>query len=306
MPRTPAKPDIRPHGFPGARHFVTPPDTLAAAGRHPLLRDLRVTAAGHFPHAAGHLVARTAGVPDHIVILCVQGSGWCRFGGRHWRLRAGEAIWIPPDTPHAYGTTKRRPWSIYWLHAAGARAEAYRRELELSDAQPLLATDASGALGPQFEALLEHQRLAFTPRHALAGATAAAHLLALLALHRGAPRADGQSARDRVRGSAEFLRRHLGRRVMVAECAKAAGLSAPHFTALFHRAHGCAPLAYLLRLRIQEAGLRLATTDAPVREIAAATGFADPLYFSRVFHRLAGAAPRAFRARHRVPGAADA
>lgn len=298
------KPAIRAHGFSGERHFVAPPDVVRAAARHALLRDLCVTAAGHFPQAAGHLVSRPAGVPDEIVILCVQGSGWCRFGGRHWRIRAGDLVRVPPRMAHAYGTTKRQPWSIYWMHLAGARATEHLRLLALSPEQPVLAMGGPGELTAHFEILLDHLRLGFSPGHYLAGATAAAHLLALLGLQRASPRPDGQSAHERVLSTVEYMRQHLAQPMRVADLAARAGLSSPHYSWRFRRAFGRPPLAFLLRLRVQEASRLLATTDRPVRDVAAAAGFPDPLYFSRAFKRVAGCAPRPYRLRHRATGGA--
>jgi AraC-like DNA-binding protein len=299
--RAPSSP-IRPHGFAGERHFVIPPDVLREAARHPVLRSLHVTAAGHFPHAAGHLVTRPRGVADHILILCVEGSGWCRFGGRHWRLRAGDAVLVPPAIAHAYGTTKRRPWSIYWMHFAGAQATAFAKAIGLSPQQPLLATDRIGELSYQFEVLLDLLHFGNAPPHLLASGTSAAHLLALLHLHRAAGRPDAHPAQEKVRGTVDFMRRNVARRVSVADFARVAGLSVPHYSWLFRHLFSLPPLAFFLRLKVQEACRLLATSDVPVKEIASETGFADPLYFSRVFKRLAGSAPRHYRAQHFASG----
>jgi AraC family transcriptional activator of pobA len=48
-----------------------------------------------------------------------------------------------------------------------------------------------------------------------------------------------------------------------------------------------------------EAARLVRFTDMSFRQIAAATGFSDPLYFSRIFKRHRGLAPRPFRAASR-------
>lgn len=302
MARPPIESPIRPHGFAGARHFVVPPDVLGRAAAHPVLRGLHVAAAGHFPQAVGHLVSRPSGTGEHILILCMEGIGWCRFGGRHWRLRAGEAVIIPASMAHSYGTTKRRPWTIYWMHFAGAQAPAFGKLMGWSTVQPLLATDRPGELSYQFEVLLDLLRFGYAPAHLLAAGTAASHLLALLNLSRTAGRPDAHPALEKVRGTVDLMRRNLARQVSVADFARVAGLSVPHYSWLFRRSFSLPPLAFFLRLKVQEACRLLATSDVPVKEIAAETGFPDPLYFSRVFKRLAGSAPRHYRTRHRSPG----
>ena len=42
-----------------------------------------------------------------------------------WVVTPGQLIAIPPGRPHAYGAGEHA-WSIYWCHAAGAAAEAFR------------------------------------------------------------------------------------------------------------------------------------------------------------------------------------
>lgn len=62
---------------------------------------------------------------------------------------------------------------------------------------------------------------------------------------------------------------------------------------------GTTPHAHLRKLRMARVQELLVTTNLPVGEIAAATGFENPEYLSAMFRRECGASPREFRARHR-------
>ncbi|MDD4745594.1 MAG: helix-turn-helix transcriptional regulator, partial [Eubacteriales bacterium] len=66
----------------------------------------------------------------------------------------------------------------------------------------------------------------------------------------------------------------------------------------FTRAVTMTPLAYLTRVRIEQARELLLTTRMPVSEVAPACGFESPSYFSRIFRSLTGQTPGMFR-RHR-------
>lgn len=289
----------RPHGFANERHIILPDDVRRNAAGLPVTRDLLPTAMGHFPHASGHLVQRRAGADDFILIFCVEGGGWCRFGGRHWRLRAGQVVIVPKGLPHAYGTTRRRPWSIYWAHFGGASEMDYLRMLSWSPTQPVLAVGATGALSWQFESMLDVLASGYGPASLYVLATAFAQLLALLNLHREAERPDARGSAARVRATTGFMRQHLGRPLKVEDLARVAGLSRAHYAALFRRLHGYPPLSFFLRMKVQEAGQALATTEEPVNAIAERFGFDDPLYFSRVFRRVTGEAPTSYRRTHR-------
>jgi AraC family transcriptional regulator len=59
------------------------------------------------------------------------------------------------------------------------------------------------------------------------------------------------------------------------------------------------PHAYVMRQRLLRAQELIASTDLPLIDIAAETGFADQSHFSRRFHQMTGVSPRTYRVRHR-------
>ena len=63
----------------------------------------------------------------------------------------------------------------------------------------------------------------------------------------------------------------------------------------FKAAHGEAPLAYLLRRRVERAAKLLRNSGLAVKDVAADCGFSSQYYFSRLFKRLVGVAPSALR-----------
>ncbi len=79
------------------------------------------------------------------------------------------------------------------------------------------------------------------------------------------------------------------------------GLPNRTFVRRFTAATGLPPIAYVLRLRVEEAKRRLERTDAPVERIAWEVGYEDPAAFRRLFRRITGIAPGAYRRRFQVP-----
>ena len=73
------------------------------------------------------------------------------------------------------------------------------------------------------------------------------------------------------------------------------------FKRRFVSATGLAPIAYVQRLRIEDAKERLERSDAPVDEISWRVGYEDPAFFRRLFKRTTGLAPAAYRKRFRIP-----
>jgi transcriptional regulator GlxA family with amidase domain len=122
-------------------------------------------------------------------------------------------------------------------------------------------------------------------------------VLFLGAVWRGC-RAGGEKARvaeARVRTSLDWMRLHAGDPLTLSQIAKQAGLSVPHYCALFKKHTGSSPVRYLRALRLQKACDLLDQSEAPIQTIAEACGFTNPFHFSRSFKAHIGLPPRAYR-----------
>ncbi len=92
----------------------------------------------------------------------------------------------------------------------------------------------------------------------------------------------------------------------IEEMVKRSGLPERTFKRRFTAATGLSPIAYVQRLRIEDAKRRLERTEASVDEISWKVGYEEPAFFRRLFRRLTGLAPGAYRRRFRVPDYARA
>jgi len=87
----------------------------------------------------------------------------------------------------------------------------------------------------------------------------------------------------------------------VEQMLKRSKLAERTFKRRFVIATGLTPIAYVQRLRIEDAKKRLERTDAPVDEISWQVGYEDPAFFRRLFKRTTSLAPAAYRKRFRIP-----
>ncbi len=90
---------------------------------------------------------------------------------------------------------------------------------------------------------------------------------------------------------------HFAQRLSTSSLARAANLSRYHFIRRFQAAVFETPHRYLMRRRIEQAKLLLATTEMPVTEICFEVGFESLGSFSYLFRREVGFAPSVYRAR---------
>lgn len=73
------------------------------------------------------------------------------------------------------------------------------------------------------------------------------------------------------------------------------------FKRRFTQATGLSPIAYVQRLRVEDAKRRLERTEASVDEISWQVGYEDPAFFRRLFKRVTGLPPGTYRRRFRIP-----
>jgi AraC-like DNA-binding protein len=84
--------------------------------------------------------------------------------------------------------------------------------------------------------------------------------------------------------------------LVVADLARAAGLSPAHFSREFRRAFGESPHVYLLTRRLERAAALLRLTDRSVADICVAVGLTSLGSFTTSFTRQFGRSPAAYRA----------
>lgn len=281
----------RPEGFPGQRLVVVPPEIVAAASRRPVTRDLCVTHIGAYSAASGHYVDRPQGSGQHILIACLAGSGRCRFAGREWPMAPGDLLFLPPRVAHVYESAVDAPWTIFWIHFRGLRADDHLSNLGVGRELPRVTVDDTAVFVDAFEDTFRHGRHGFGEAAMTGLSTAFVRLLGLVKVHQRSAGWRSRGAENRLLSVLALMREDLARSWTLEELAGEAMLSVPHFTALCRRQTGMPPLGLLIRLRLQRAMDLLQHGNHNVAEAARAVGYEDPFYFSRLFKKHIGVTP---------------
>lgn len=98
-------------------------------------------------------------------------------------------------------------------------------------------------------------------------------------------------ARLEIHRAIQHLHDHFAERLTVADLARVAGISPPHFSRLFRKETGHSPLDYLIRVRIQRSRMMLRAGDDSVTTVALSCGFATPSHFADCFRKQCGVSP---------------
>lgn len=196
--------------------------------------------------------------------------------------------------------------TIHWAYAHGFRAAFPRirlhpeRALVVAGAREQLVS--SGA-----STSWQDLALYLIARHAGVSVAQAVTKFFALQLHQEglapyivfSPRRDHGDAV--VAEAQDWLAVHFAEASAVEEVVKRSRVPERSFTRRFTAATGHAPLAYVQRLRIEDARRRLERTESPVDEIAWQVGYEEPAFFRRLFRRLTGLAPGAYRRKFQMP-----
>jgi AraC family transcriptional regulator of arabinose operon len=240
--------------------------------------------AGHIaPDSAWRTDAHTH--RDWEFVYFLRGGGRIETPGAIWRPCQYHLAVYPPGLPHAETADPIEPEETIFFSLAVAGTAP-------PDA-PLLLPDPHGELRWLSEGILREFHLHGPSPLATTYARAFLYLLER-AWTQGLP-----GPQDPLDAVAHYLHAHYAQAVSLQTLAQIARLSPAHLVHRFSARMGTSPMRYLQTIRHQVAQQLLATTELPVKEVAAQVGYPDPLYFSRLFRTAFGEAPSAYRARIR-------
>ncbi len=282
-------------GFPRQRLVVLPANVIARCRNLPVVDQLHVTHIGSYPSAPHHYVERLEGVPQAILIYCMEGCGTVELGGRVFPVEQGHVAAIPPGTPHIYRTDPARPWSIFWIHFDGHQAGSVLGSLGNGPKNPLLYLPDVNLLRQAFEEVYACLGYHFSDAGLLAMTGELIRLLGKVKLHYSHPQHHRKAVEDRILETIGFMQRHLDMPLALEDLAAQSGQSVPYYCKLFKERTNQSPMAYFIQLKIRKACELLDQTELGIKEIAGELGYDDPYYFSRLFRKIQGCSPSAYR-----------
>ena len=253
---------------------------------------LRVTAAKRQKFPAGWKT------PDGIVVthrflIILAGAIDYTVEGRKRRLAAGVQFFVPAWCRREW-TVPRRGGAcrLLWVELSSGEMEVspelvwrkpadLRRERATLDTIYQLVNTDDGGRGERLR--VEGELKAMLARFWCEAETG------------GARPARNATMHPEVGRAVAWLERHFAEADALERFYETVALSPNHFRLLFKRQTGETVQAVLARLRLRRARYLVQETSRPLKQIAAETGHADPLYFSMQYRRFWGLPPSADR-----------
>lgn len=284
-------------GFPGQISFVIPDRILALAKENPLTTDLYITDIGYYPQARHHFRERPCGSAQYILIYCVDGQGEIKTKGNTQTIGADYFFIIPAGMPHSYRSDVQNPWSIYWIHFAGSKTEAFARFAGQASPINRGKTSRINDRIDLFSEIFRNLDRGFSTETLEYVNQCLSHLLASFT-HLSQFRLIKESGeKDPVAQSINLMLENLTKKLKLEEIAAETGLSASHFSRLFVNRTGHSPIDYFIQLKIQRACRLIDNSGWSIADVSREMGFDDQFYFSRVFRKVMGMSPNEYRKR---------
>ena len=234
------------------------------------------------------------GARDHYLFHYVtEGRGTLTTAAGAVSVGPGGLFLIRPGEVVTYTADSREPWVYYWVGFNGTEAHRLINLTGFAHGERLLYPENGGELREQLTRITDAR--GSTPAHE-------AQLRGYLYLFLGSlmSLSGGQkltTSKQYVDKAVQFISRNYSRDITICDVADFVGISESHLYRVFSKELDMAPTQFLMRYRIGEAAAMLRSTGLAIGEIAASTGFRDPLYFSRVFKKVKGVSPREYTRR---------
>ena len=277
---------------PLGKRLLTPRFIRGLLAQHTLSKDCFPTAMGFYPAAAGHTMVREQH-DDNLLMLVTEGAGKLHADGQGYDVGAGDVVLLPAGVSHRYRADTEDPWTLYWVHFAGAQAADLMHYVS-ADERRVVHPGVQPGLVTGFQQLLAVERTGYSLGAYITAANRLRALITLTADLGEQQRGPGKRDVD-LDVVQQFMREQVAGQLTLEQLAASAGLSRSHFAQRYRDLTGYAPMRHFTQFKMEAACHLLDTTQQSIKQVAAALGYDDPLYFSRVFRRVVGVSPRAYR-----------
>jgi len=237
------------------------------------------------------------GLDSFLIKLTLSGGGVLEYGGKEYRLSAGQFFWIDCQNPQRYYTdAKVGRWHVIWLHFRGANARAYYEIFQsISEGNPVGTMPAHSNGEELIKSLIaRYDRSDSTVDNDIAASAQLTQLLAYC-IQSATGCEEERTMPEVVQQIRRFLLEHYAENIRLDTLSQQFSVSKYHLQRVFKKYIGQSPLEFLTGVRMTRAKELLRTTDMPVGDIAYAVGMENASYFVSKFRTLEDITPHKYR-----------
>ena len=235
----------------------------------------------------------------YILHYVINGRGIYSLNGKRFQVKAGESFLIYPNMQINYWADQKDPWEYCWAGFDGADARILMDAAGYSPDKPVIRP---GSPEKMHRMLMDIYQCRGQKIHQLISMTARLYNLLAYLIEDAARNSPVQTSRiglNHVQQACDFIANNYSRQITIEDIASHANVSRSQLYRVFIRHISVSPLQYLREFRLREACNIMQQNPEPIKNIAYAVGFEDPLYFSALFKRMTGETPSEYMGRHK-------
>lgn len=286
-------------GFKGEKAIITPYNIRNFQAGNVITKQLYITHIGYYPKAKYHFRERTDGTNEYIFVYCEEGAGWVKHANEKHELLKNQAFIFPSNEAHAYGSSEKSPWSIYWFHFCGENTKMFEsitgRVVNLKDSDKSRYGDRFAL----FEEMFQNLEKGYSPENLEYVSFCLMYFLASIKYLDQYREINSVKEADSIQRSIMFMKDNLENKVTLRDIANHVGYSTSRFGTLFTEKTSYSPIDYFNQLKIQRACSYLQFSDLKFKEIAFRLGYYDAFHFSKAFKQEMEITPKEYRKRYK-------
>jgi AraC-like DNA-binding protein len=228
------------------------------------------------------------------VVYISQGGGSIETRKAQWRIRAGDAILLPPGVWHRYRPDEELGWQEHWVGFSGTIAAHLAKQRFFPLASPRFRVRDERPLAAAFHAL---QQVAATDLPALQQILAG-HTMTILGLLVSSTLPEikrNDMEAQIIQTAVAALSDVKADSLDLPELAAGLNVSYSWFRRTFKERTGLSPHQFRLHLKLTTARDLLRSAPLSVKEVCVRSGFHSEQYFCRLFKQQVGCSPGRFR-----------
>lgn len=255
-----------------------------------------LTMCGHYFCEEGYRIDRSF-LNDYIdVAYIVNGCMHVKYEGVSYYAQKGDVVLLDMSRPHYFAAVQSL--EFLWIHVMGTVCNQIYQEAFQSQGALLHRNERCEAIREKLQYILS----AFLTNQFISNMELSVRiyeiLLYLLPDTEYLPPSELEyNIESAINIAIDYMRYNIGNNIGLDNIVQIIHMSKYHFIRVFKQRMGQTPYAFLLELRIDTAKHMLATTQKPIKEIAAATGYQSEMGFISAFTDKVGITPGRYRAR---------
>ncbi|MGN0243417.1 MAG: AraC family transcriptional regulator [Lachnospiraceae bacterium] len=245
-------------------------------------------------------VQRKLGLPYFAqVMLCTQGCGtFIDHNNVVREIKEGDVLYFMSRTPHSYYPVTS-VWKTKYIVFGGSKAEAVMNQIGYMPSGIISTQDDYSVINQLFDDIILQHYL--QTQHSAAACSSCLYRL-IIRLSDRLSQSDivkRDKKREKLSQVLSLIETQYHKPLSLSDLATAANVTPEYLARLFRSAYDTTPIAYLNKIRIQNAEKLLSLhSNMKIKEVAAKCGFLSSGYFSKVFRQYTGYLPEEYHELH--------